>query len=166
MNLIVAVDQNWAIGFNNQLLVRIPEDQRFFRDETMGKVVIMGRSTLESFPAGQPLKNRVNIVITHKKDYKVKDATVVHSIEEALELVKDYETKDVYVIGGATIYKQMMQYCELAHVTKIEYSYQADTYFPNLDQDEEWEVTAESEERTYYDLEYRFIQYERKKKCK
>lgn len=161
MNIIVAVDKNWAIGMNNQLLVRIPEDQRFFRDETTGKVVIMGRSTLESFPGSQPLKNRLNIVITRKKDYKASDAVVVHSIEEALEYVKDYNSEDIYVIGGATIYEQMLPYCDVAHITKIDYSYQADTYFPNLDERSEWKITEESEERTYYDLEYRFYKYER-----
>ena len=84
MNLIAAVDRNWAIGYKNQLLVRIPEDQKWFRESTTGKVVIMGRKTLESFPNGRPLKNRTNIVITTDKSYQVSDAIVVHSIEEAL----------------------------------------------------------------------------------
>lgn len=161
MNLIVAVDKNWAIGYKNELLVRIPADQRFFREETTGKVVIMGRNTLESFPGGQPLKNRINIVITAKEDYKVKDAIVVHSIEEALEQVKDYKTEDIYVIGGTSIYEQMLDYCRVAHVTKINYSYEADTYFPNLDKREDWKVVGESEEQTYYDLEYVFTKYEK-----
>lgn len=128
MNLIVAVDKNWAIGYKNDLLVKIPADQRFFREETTGKVVIMGRKTLESFPQKQPLKNRKNIVITKDRNYKVKDAVVVHSIEEALKEVEGVPTEDVYVIGGATIYEQMMQYCDVAHVTKIDYAYQADTF--------------------------------------
>lgn len=162
MNLIVAVDKNWAIGHNNQLLISIPEDMRFFRDETMDKVVIMGRNTLETFPGGRPLKNRLNIVITSKTNYEVKDAMVVHSVEEALEAVKDYKSDDVYVIGGASIYEQMIDYCNVAHVTKIDYAYQADTYFPNLDDKKEWVITAESDERTYYNIEYAFYKYERK----
>ncbi len=161
MNLIVAVDKNWAIGYKNDLLVKIPADQRFFREETTGKVVIMGRKTLESFPQKQPLKNRKNIVITKDRNYKVKDAVVVHSIEEALKEVEGVPTEDVYVIGGATIYEQMMQYCDVAHVTKIDYAYQADTFFPNLDEMPEWQVVADSEEQTYYDLEYYFLRYER-----
>lgn len=161
MNLIVAVDKNWAIGYKNDLLVKIPADQRFFREETTGKVVIMGRKTLESFPQKQPLKNRKNIVITTDRNYKVKDAVVVHSIEEALKEVEGVPTEDVYVIGGATIYEQMMQYCDVAHVTKIDYAYQADTFFPNLDEMPEWQVVADSEEQTYYDLEYYFLRYER-----
>ncbi|MDO5292692.1 MAG: dihydrofolate reductase [bacterium] len=163
MNLIVAVDKNWAIGYKNDLLVRIPADQRFFREETTGKVIIMGRKTLESFPQKQPLKNRKNIVITRDKNYTVKDAVVVHSIEEALKEVEGVPSEDIYVIGGATIYEQMLQYCDVAHVTKIDFAYQADTHFPNLDEDPEWKVVADSEEQTYYDLEYYFLRYDRVK---
>lgn len=159
MNLIVAVDKNWAIGQDNKLLVSIPADMRFFRDETIGKVVVMGRKTLESFPSGQPLKRRTNIVVTRDKNFKLNDAIVVNSIEQALEAVKDYKSEDVYVIGGASIYEQMLPYCNTAHVTKIDYDYHADTYFPNLDQMEEWRIVGESDEQTYYDLEYAFYKY-------
>lgn len=163
MNIIVAVDEKWGIGYKNELLVRIPADQRFFRETTTGNVVIMGRKTLESFPGGQPLKNRTNIVITSKEDYQVKDAIVVHSVEEALEQVKDVPSENIYVIGGASIYEQMLSLCDTAHVTKINYTYQADTYFPNLDEMPEWQITGESEEQTYYDIEYTFVKYEKKK---
>lgn len=132
MNLIVAVDKNWGIGYQNNLLVRIPADQRFFRETTTGKVVIMGRKTLESFPGGQPLKNRTNIVISKDKNYQVKGAIVVHSIEEALQKVEDIPTEDIYVIGGASIYEQMLPLCDTAHITKIDYAYQADTFFQTL----------------------------------
>lgn len=163
MNLIVAVDKNWAIGYQNKLLVSIPADMRFFRDETSGKVVILGKKTLETFPGGNPLKNRLNIIVSRQKNLKVPDAVVVNSIEEALEAAKDYKSEDIYVIGGATIYEQMLPYCDVAHVTKIDYSYHADTYFPNLDENEDWQLEVESEEQTYYDLEYSFCKYVRKK---
>ncbi len=163
MNVIVAVDKNWAIGNKNDLLVRIPADQRFFRQETTGKVIIMGRKTLESFPQCKPLPNRRNIVISRKADYKVDGAEMVGSIEEALELVKDCKTEDVFVVGGDSIYHQMLPYCDVAHITKIDYAYEADTYFPNLDEMPEWKITDQSEEQTYYDLEYCFIKYERQK---
>ena len=162
MNIIVAVDKNWGIGYQNKLLVSIPADMRFFRNETTGKVVIMGRKTLESFPQGKPLKDRKNIVIT-KKDCEVQDATVVHSIEEALEAVKEYKTEDVYVIGGQSIYEQLLPYCDVAHVTLIDYAYNADSYFPSLDINDDWMIERESEEQTYYDLEYTFVKYVRKK---
>lgn len=161
MNLIVAVDSNWGIGYQNKLLVRIPADQRFFREETTGKAVIMGRKTLESFPGGQPLKNRLNVVITSDLNYKVNDAVIVHSVDEACKAVAGYATEDVYVIGGASIYRQMLSLCDVAHVTKIDYVYTADTYFPNLDQSGEWKLTQDSEEQTYFDLEYTFCKYER-----
>lgn len=161
MNLIVAVDKNWAIGKDNKLLVSIPQDMKFFRETTMGKVVVMGRKTLESFPGGQPLKKRTNIVITRDKNYEVKDAIVVHSVEEALEELKKYPSEDVYVIGGDSIYRQMLPYCHVAHVTKINHAYEADTYFPNLDEKSEWAVTGVSDEQTYFDLEYEFVRYER-----
>lgn len=163
MNIIVAVDKNWAIGYKNRLLVRIPADQRFFRKETLNKAVIMGRKTLESLPEGKPLKDRFNVVITSKPDLKIDGALVVHSIEEALLAVKDYKSEDVYVIGGESIYRQMLPLCDVAYVTKIDYSYCADAYFPNLDRMDEWTLAEESDEQTYLDLIYYFCRYVRKK---
>lgn len=163
MNLIAAVDENWAIGNKNKLLVSIPADMKFFRETTVNKVVVMGRKTLESFPGGQPLKKRTNIVLTRDKNYKVKDAIVVHSVEALLEELKKYDEEDIYVIGGDSIYKQMLPYCKLAHITRIHHAYEADTYFPNLDEMEDWEITGISDEQTYFDLEYEFVRYERVK---
>ena len=163
MNLIVAVDKNWGIGLGNKLLVSIPSDMKFFRETTTKKVVVMGRKTLESFPNGQPLKDRTNIIITSDKNYKIKDAVIVHSVEEALIELKKYNTEDVYVIGGESIYRQMLPYCDIAHVTKIDHAYEADAYFPNLDEEKSWILTGESEEQTYFDLEYIFARYEQKK---
>ena len=134
MNIIVAVDKNWAIGKDNKLLVSIPADMKMFRQETTGKVVVMGRKTLESFPNGLPLKNRTNIVLTGNKDYNVKDAIIVHTVEELLEEIKKYPSEEVYCIGGDSVYKQLLPYCDTAHVTKIDFAYEADSYFPNLDE--------------------------------
>ncbi len=164
MKAIVAVDKNWGIGKDGQLLVRIPADMRFFQRETIGKVVIMGRKTLESFPGKEPLRDRINIVITRKKDYTKKDVLAVHSIEEALEEAGRYPSDDVYVIGGAQVYRQMLPYCDVVYVTKINYAYAVDAYFPNLDALPEWSIEEESEEQTYYDLEYAFYRYCRKNK--
>ena len=100
MKAILAADKNWGIGYNNHLLVSIPSDMKFFRQTTTGKVVVMGRKTLESFPNGMPLKNRTNIVLTGNQNYQVKDAIVVHSEDELMEELKKYDTDDVYVIGG------------------------------------------------------------------
>ncbi len=164
MNMIVAVDENWAIGNKGELLVRIPNDQKMFRMETTGKVVVLGRKTMDTFPQKKPLPNRTNIILTRNPGYQVKDATVVHSVEELLEELKQYPTEDIYIIGGDSIYKQMLPYCDVAHVTWIEHAYEADSYFPNLDADPEWRMTEESDELTYFDIAYYFRKYERVKK--
>lgn len=161
--LIVAVDRNWAIGKNNKLMWSIPGDMKFFRETTKGNIVIMGRKTLESFPQGQPLKGRVNIVITGNKKYRAKGAVVVHSLEEAAEEARKHEG-DVFVIGGESVYRAMLPYCSRAYITKIDHAFDADTYFPDLDRDPEWEMTEASEEQTCFDLEYYFTVYERIKK--
>ncbi len=163
MNLIVAVDENWAIGNKNELLISIPADHKFFRQETTGKVVILGRKTLETFPQGLPLKNRTNIIMSTNKDYRVKDAVVVHNLEELLSQIEKYDTEDVYVVGGESVYRLLLPYCDTAHITKIDHAYEADAYFPNLDAMPEWKITADSEEQTYFDITYHFLKYERVK---
>ena len=162
MNAIVAADKNWAIGYKNKLLVSIPADMKFFRQLTGGKVVVMGRKTLESFPNGLPLKNRTNIVLTGNPNYHVKDAVIVHTTEELLEELKKYDEEEIFVIGGESTYRMMLPYCSKVYVTKIDHAYQADTYFPNLDQLEDWEMPEVSEEPTCFDLEYVFSTYERR----
>ncbi len=162
MNLIAAVDRNWAIGLKNKLLVQIPADMKFFRETTTGKVVVMGRRTLESFPNQRPLPNRVNIVLTRDSSYAVKGAVVVHTMDELYEELAKYPSEDIYVIGGESIYRQLLDACDVAHITKINYSYEADAYFPNLDERPEWRITADSEEQTYFDLEYFFYKYEKR----
>ncbi len=162
MNLIAAVDENWAIGNSGDLLIRIPADHKNFRQETTGKVVVLGRKTLETFPQGMPLQNRTNIILSTNPDYRVKDAVVVHSKEELDAELKKYPTEDVYIIGGESVYRMMLPACDVVHVTKIDHDYEADAYFPNLDNDDAWEITAESEEQTYFDLPYYFVKYERK----
>lgn len=162
MNLIVAVDENWAIGNKGELLVRIPADHKYFRNETIGKVVVLGRKTLETFPQKQPLGKRTNIILSRDPEYKVNDAIVVHSIDELLAELKNYNDDDIFIIGGDSIYKQMLPYCNVAHVTKIDHKYEADAFFPNLDEDPEWEITDMSEEQYYFDLTYHFVKYEKK----
>ena len=161
MRAIVCADKNWGIGYKNRLLVSIPSDMKFFRETTTGKVIVMGRKTLESFPGGQPLKNRTNIVLTKDLNYKVKDAVVVGTLEEMVEELKKYPSEDIYVIGGESVYRQLLPYCDTAYVTKIDHIYEADTFFPNLDEMKDWKMTGVTEEQTYFDLEYVFAKYER-----
>lgn len=161
MKLIVAVDKNWAIGLKGNLLVRIPADHKNFRELTTGKVVVLGRKTLETFPQGLPLKNRTNIIMSRNPEFKVKDAITVHSADELMEKLKEYDTNDVFIIGGDSIYSQLIGYCDTAIVTFIDHKYEADAYFPDLDKDPDWELKSESEEMNYFDLEYTFRRYER-----
>lgn len=162
MNLIAAVDKNWAIGYQNKLLASIPEDMKFFRETTMGKVVVMGRKTLESFPGKKPLKNRVNIVLTKNPSYQVDGAVVVHDEKELRKELEKYNSEDIFVIGGEMIYRLLADSCDTAYITKIEYAYIADAYFPNLEEDASWELAEESEEKTCFDLEYFFMTYKKK----
>lgn len=161
MNLIVAVDKNWGIGKDNKLLTSIPADMKFFVAKTTGHVVVMGRKTLESFPNKKPLKNRVNIVLTRNQDYQVDGAIVVHNDEELEAELAKYASDEIFVIGGESIYKKMVDKCDVAYVTKMDYAYDADAHFPNLDDKDNWELAEQGEEETYFDLEYAFCTYKR-----
>lgn len=163
MNIIAAVDKNWAIGKDGHLLVSIPADQSLFREETLGKTVIMGRKTLESLPGGQPLFGRTTIVLTENRDYKGKGAVVCHSVEEVLKEIQNTAPEDVFVAGGQQIYEAFLPYCDVAHITYIDYQYEADSFMPNLDRAEDWKLDMETEEETYFDLCYTFRRYVRKK---
>ena len=161
MKCILSADNNWGIGLRNSLLIRIPADMKNFRQLTTGNVVIMGRKTLESFPGQKPLPDRVNIVITSRPDYRVEGALIVHSVKEAVETARSYEDKEIYVIGGSQIYGQLLPYCDEAIVTRIDHSYEADAFFPNLDRSDEWTLAEESEEYTCFDITYTYCTYRR-----
>lgn len=159
MNLIAAVDKHWAIGNKGQMLVTIPKDQTLFREETIGKVIVMGRKTFESLPGGQPLYGRKNIVMTRDPEYKPKGTIVCNSLEEAMNELKQYKSEEIFIVGGQQIYEQFLPFCNVAHVTYVDYTYHADTYFPNLDKQAGWKLALESEEETYFDLCYTFRMY-------
>lgn len=162
MKIIVAADRNWAIGNRGHLLVNIPNDQKMFRMETTGKVVVYGRKTIETFPGKMPLVNRTNVILSERANYRVKGAVVVHSVKRLMRELEKYPPEDIYVIGGASVYGQLLPYCEEAQVTKIDNAFEADAYFPNLDEHPEWELVSDSEEQTYFDLEYRFLKYRKR----
>lgn len=162
MNMIVAADKNWAIGKDNSLLVVIPADQKTFRNMTLGHPVVMGRKTFESLPGGLPLDLRKNIVLTTNPEFHPKGVTVVHSLKELFEELG--EEKDELSSWEARAFtSSFFPIANVVHVTRIDQAYEADTYFPDLDQKPEWKITAESDEQTYFDLEYTFVRYERKK---
>ena len=163
MNIIVSVDKKWGIGNKGKLLVSIPKDMKLFREETVGKVIIMGHNTLLSLPGSQPLAGRENIVLSKDKNLKIKGATVVNSLESCLEYLRgnNINDEDVFVIGGESVYRNFLPYCNVAHVTDIDYEYAADRHFLNLDLDKEWNLVLETEEETYFDIPYTFRMYKR-----
>ncbi len=164
MNIYVTVDANWSIGNNEQLLVRIPRDHKLFLEETAGKVVIMGRKALQTMPQGLPLQGRTNIVLSQNKGLQIKGATIVHSLKELFDELEQYPTEDVYVVGGESTYAQLLPYCDVVHVTKMDHVYAANKSFPNLEKDASWRLIADSDEQTYFDIAYEFLKYERVKK--
>ena len=159
MIAIAAVDNNWGIGLKDQLLVKIPSDMKNFRKHTLDRVVVLGRKTLAGFPNGQPLAQRTNVILSRKKDFSVRGGTVVHDETELLRELAKYESDDIYVIGGGSVYRMLIPYCDRAIITKIDYSYEADTFFPNLDELEGWELEEEGEEETCFSIEYRYQTY-------
>ena len=158
MNAIVAVDQFWAIGKGGDQLCYISTDLKRFKALTTGHPVILGRKTLATFPGGRPLKGRRNLVLSRDPAFLPEGAEVFRDVESLLSQVPE----DSFIIGGESVYRMMLPACDVVHVTKIDHDYEADAYFPNLDSDDAWEITAESEEQTYFDLPYYFVKYERK----
>ena len=154
MIAIAAADKNWGIGLKDQLLVRIPSDMKQFRNHTLGHVVVTGRKTLAGFPNGMPLAGRTNIILSRKQDYTVRGGIAVHSKEELLEELKKYPSEEIYIIGGASVYQMMLPYCDTAIITRIDYAYEADAFFPDLEQHPDWELEEEEEEETCFSIEY------------
>ncbi len=159
MILIAAADRNWGIGKDGGLLAHIPEDMKFFAAQTTGQVIVMGRKTLESFPGGKPLKNRVNIVITHDREYDGKGAVVVHSARELEEETGNYPGRRIYVAGGGTIYRMLLPLCSRALITRIEHQFDADTFMPDLDREEGWILEKKGDEKEYGEFRYHFDSY-------
>lgn len=162
MKFIAAVDKNWAIGNKGRLLARISEDQKNFRKETMGHVVVLGRKTLEEFPGGKPLKGRKNIILSRNSEYSVPDAVVVHSIDELFKEIAGYESDDVYVIGGQTVYDVLIPYCDEGIVTKIDKAYDADAFIKNLDSMDNWYIEDERPGMDTEEINFTFVTYKNK----
>ena len=167
---IVSIDKNWGIGNGGDLLAHLPTDMKFFKNTTMDNIIVMGRKTFESLPGAKPLPGRLNVIITRNQDYlagEVARGEVVttDSVESAIELLnKDAEDRrDLYVIGGGEIYKQFLPYVDACLVTKFDEEYTPDTFFPNLDEDENFTMTAESEPVTEKDITFVFTKYSRVK---
>ncbi|MEE1350656.1 MAG: dihydrofolate reductase [Clostridia bacterium] len=163
MNLIVNVSENWAIGRGNELLFHLSTDMKFFKSQTIEKTVVMGRKTLESFPGKKPLPKRKNIVLTTNPDFCAENVEIIHSIDELLKKIDLENSEDIYVIGGETIYRQLLPYCDTAFVTKVASTVNdADAFMVNLDDDENWEIADESETMNEKGYDFKFVTYKKK----
>ena len=160
MNAIVVVDKNWAIGKDGSLLVHLPGDLKYYRQKTLGKVIVVGRKTLESFPGGKPLPDRTNIVLTSDPAYGANGCIICHSKDEVMEIIAGYDPEDVFIAGGSQIYEQFMEDCDGFYVTKIYDEFEADRYVPDLDAAGD-KVIWESEIQQEKGIAYRFLKYSR-----
>lgn len=158
MKTIVAVDEKWGIGKNNDLLFHLPEEMRYFREKTTGKIVVMGSNTLKSFPGGKPLKNRTNVVLWPDGDTR-DDCIVVKSLKELFKTLSRFDANDVFIIGGAMFYKTMLPYCDTAYITKVRADGQAQVFFENLDALDNWNLIDESDVVCYGGYELTFCTY-------
>ena len=159
MNLILAADENWAIGYQGGLLAHLPGDMKYFRKTTLHKTIVMGRKTFESLPGGA-LKHRENIILS-RKEYQAEGASVVHTLGELQDLLQGKAEEDIFVIGGGEIYRLLLPYAQKVYLTKIRATFPADTYFTNLDNLPEWHLTQQSEEMQENGIGYTFCIYER-----
>ena len=154
MTAIVCVSQNWGIGRDGALLFRISADLKRFKALTVGKTVILGRKTLDTFPGGKPLKDRRNIVLS-RRELDIPGAEIAHSFEEATAFGGD----DAIVIGGASVYMALLSRCDRVYVTKVDAAPDADSFFPDLDDNPDWRVASESEVFEENGLKFRFVDY-------
>lgn len=159
MNLIVAVYEDWGIGRDGTQPVALSADRKFFRETTKGSMVIVGRRTIEDFPGKKPLPGRVNVALTRNK-LEIPDFTVCHSPEEAVELAKTAE--NCFVIGGGSVYQQMLTFCDTAYITKVHTNPGSDTFFPNLDENEEWYLAETLQSGEENGISYEMLLYKRK----
>lgn len=161
MDIIVARDDAWGIGKDGNLLRRIPTDMKRFRSMTTGNALIVGRKTLESFPGGRPLPERVNIVLTSNREYAAEGAVLCHSLEELKERLRAYDGMQVFVAGGGSVYRQLLPLCRRAYVTHIHGEFPADTVFPDLDKDPGWRLVEKGETLEENGVSFSFDVYEK-----
>lgn len=166
MKLISCVDSQYGIGKNNELLIKIPEDLKMFKEKTINNIVIMGRKTAESLPNCLPLKNRTNIILSNNNNNVVQNNFyVVDSFQLIFDIYKNKpKNKEIFVIGGEQTYKLLLPYCNTAYITKVNKNFNADTFINNFDIDPEWTLIEQSEDKFYNGIKYNFCTYQRKER--
>ena len=162
MKSIVVVDKNWGIGKDGDLLVHLPGDLKYFKEKTLGKVVVMGRTTFESLPGKKPLPGRVNIVLSRDLEFHPEGCIMCRSKEELFKELENYDDDDVMIMGGSEVYRLLLPYCNCHLVTKVDDCYEADCTFENLDLKEDLELVYEGEEQSDNGVIYKYTEYRRK----
>lgn len=160
MNLIVAVDEKWGIGRDGDLLTNIPGDLAYFKGKTTGKVVVMGRKTLESMPGGRGLPKRTNYVLSRNQNFTAERCEVIHTADELSRVLAQYDSEDVFIIGGDSIYKKFYKDCAKCFVTKMYADLNADRFMVNLDENKDFKVISKSEMQEENGIKYQFLVYE------
>ena len=160
MKAIVVVDKNWGIGKKNDLLFHLKKDMKFFKEQTMGNVVVMGGNTLLSLPGAKPLPGRTNIVISDV--FKRDDVIMVETFPELLQLLNTYDSDKLFVMGGAMLYKTLLPYCDTVYATKVDADGQPEVYYENLDKLDNWECVYEGEPEEDEGYTIRFTTYKNK----
>ena len=158
MNLIVAVDENWAIGKGGDQLAYISADLKRFKELTTGHPVILGRKTLATFPGGRPLKGRRNLILSATPGYTVEGAEIFSDVDSLLAAA----TEDSFVIGGESVYRALLEHCDTAYVTKIHAAFPADRWFPDLDAHPDWTIAEESEVLDEKGICFHYVTYRKK----
>lgn len=158
MKLIVAVCEDWGIGMDGDQPFYIPEDLRRFKKMTLDKVMVMGRVTLSALPDG-PLKRRTNVVLTRDTDFAVEGADICNSLQQLAQCLAQYDTDDIFVIGGQQVYELLLDYCDTAYVTKIFATVPTDRGFPNLDVLDNWRLHSRSEMKEHEGLRFCYCEY-------
>ena len=163
MNMIVAADKNWGIGRDGGLLTHLPGDLKYFKERTLGKVVVMGRKTLESLPGGRPLPGRTNIVLTGNPDFEKEGCIVVHSLDELRAECAKHKPENVMLIGGAQVYNMLMEECDSLFITKIFAEFEADAFIKNADLMPDYKIVWHSDVQEENGIRYQFLEYKREK---
>lgn len=162
MKIIVTMDKHWGLSWKKQPLVRIPADYRFIQEETASKVVVMTREFLDSLPGGKPIVGRTNLVFSKTPGFSLPGIKVFKHVDDLREEFLKFSNDDIYILGGQPLFDEFIDECREIHATWVDYSYMADSFFPDLTKKCEWKLAEKTQEQTYYDLEYYFLRFIRK----
>ncbi|MBP5599193.1 MAG: dihydrofolate reductase [Lachnospiraceae bacterium] len=166
MNMIVIADNNYAISYKGKPLVSIPAEKKSRMEEISGKVIVYSKDYIDELPGKQPIPQCMNIIFTDKTKCDIKpskNVSLYDDLKPLREALKDYDTNDIYILDNEKLYREFLKDTDVIHLTKVDYEYEADSFFENLDENEDFKITADSDELYCFNIIYSFLKYERKK---